>query len=152
MAIQRILVATDFSPCATHALEFALTLAQKQDARITVLHAWNAPPIVSAVDVPPLIELPGLPGVTLVDFVKRDAEREMQKLAGDLEARGVKGVETRLVFADARTAIVEDSEAYDLVVMGTHGRGGLARVLLGSVADYVVRHARCAVLTVRPRA
>jgi nucleotide-binding universal stress UspA family protein len=149
MAIERILIGTDFSPCARGALDFALELAQKQGARISMLHAWNAPPIVSAVDAPPLIEMPGLPGVTLTEYVHDDAERALTKLVEEVRARAP-ALESQLLLGDPRNVIVEASSRYDLVVLGTHGRGGLARMLLGSVADYVVRHAQCPVLTVRP--
>jgi len=149
MAIERILIATDFSPCARRALDFGLELAQRQGAHVMVLHAWNAPPIVSAVDAPPLIEMPGLPGVTLTEYVHDDAERELGKLIGEVKGRAP-GVESQLLLGDPRNVVVDASANYDLIVMGTHGRGGLARMLLGSVADYVVRHAQCPVLTVRP--
>jgi nucleotide-binding universal stress UspA family protein len=149
MAIERILVATDFSPCARGALDLALELADKQGAQITVLHAWNAPPIVSAVDAPPLIEMPGLPGVTLTEYVHDDAKRALGKLVDEVRTRAP-AIEHRLLLGDPRNVIVDASGDFDLVVLGTHGRGGLARMMLGSVADYVVRHAQCPVLTVRP--
>lgn len=148
MAIERVLVATDFSPCARAALEYALTLAAKQGARITLLHAWSAPPITSGVDTPPLVEMPGLPGVTLTEYVHDDAKRALDKLAGELRVRAP-DLETMLLLGDPRNVVVEASRDFDLAVLGTHGRGGIARVLLGSVADYVVRHAECPVLTVR---
>jgi nucleotide-binding universal stress UspA family protein len=57
---------------------------------------------------------------------------------------------SRIAEGDARLVITEMSNEYDLVVMSTHGRSGLARVILGSVAEYVLRHAKCPVVTMRP--
>jgi nucleotide-binding universal stress UspA family protein len=151
MAVRSILVATDFSECASDALELALELAEKQRARLTIVHAWAAPRISGGVETAPLVQMPGLPGVTLTEYVRDDAERSLRALTEQLADRGVVA-ESRLVFGDPRDVIVELSAQHDLVVMGTHGRGGLSRLILGSVADYVVRHALCPVVTVRPAA
>lgn len=85
------------------------------------------------------------------------AEREaatatLAALRTELEGAGVKSVRTAIVEGHAGTAIVDAAKAEraDIVVMATHGRGGLGRALLGSVADHVVRHTACPVLLVRP--
>lgn len=83
---------------------------------------------------------------------RADAERILGALKTELEAAGVKSVRTAVVEGHAGMAIVDAAaaERADVVVMATHGRGGLGRAVLGSVADYVVRHAKCPVLLVRP--
>lgn len=148
MAVRSIVVATDFSDCARGALELAIELASKQGARLTVVHAWAAPRISGGVETPPLVQMPGLPGVTLAEYVRDEAQRSLAEVADQLAKRGVRA-DMQLLFGDPRDVIVELSAQHDLVVMGTHGRGGLTRLILGSVADYVVRHARCPVVTVR---
>lgn len=148
MAVRSIVVATDFSDCAKRALDFAVELAEKQGARLTVVHAWAAPRISGGVETAPLVQMPGLPGVTLAEYVRDDAQRSLAAVVEDLVQRRVRA-DNQLLFGDPRDVIVELSEHHDLVVMGTHGRGGLTRLILGSVADYVVRHARCPVVTVR---
>jgi nucleotide-binding universal stress UspA family protein len=150
VAISRILIATDFSACARNALEYALTLASKQGAHVTLLHAWSPPIITGPVESPPLVQLPGRPGQSLSDYVHEEAARELRGLVDELTRRGYADVHAQLLLGDPRHVIVNASADHDLVVMGTHGRGGLARLVLGSVADFVVRHARCPVLTVHP--
>jgi nucleotide-binding universal stress UspA family protein len=99
-------------------------------------------------------------GGNLSEADLEEAEREQYRLAtehleelrSDLAARGVLTVEEHAVTGSAAQAIVEAASTFDcdLVVMATHGRSGLGRTLLGSVADHVVRRAGCPVLLVRP--
>jgi nucleotide-binding universal stress UspA family protein len=149
MTIARIAVATDFSPCARSALDYALPLAAKEEARITLIHAWSAPVIATAVDMPPMLQLPGAPGITVTEYAHKLARNELHGLLETVRASGATDANSRLLFGDARVVVVDASTEFDLVVLGTHGLGGLARMVLGSVADYVVRHAHCPVLTVR---
>lgn len=81
------------------------------------------------------------------------AEGTLAALKLELEAGGAKQVRTAIIEGHAGTAIVDaaTAERADIIVMATHGRGGLGRAFLGSVADHVVRHAPCPVLLVRPR-
>ncbi|MCC6236658.1 MAG: universal stress protein [Dehalococcoidia bacterium] len=83
---------------------------------------------------------------------RADADATLTTLKASLEAQGVKNVRTAIIEGHAGTAIVDaaTAEHADIVVMATHGRGGLGRAVLGSVADHVVRHAPCPVLLVRP--
>ena len=80
------------------------------------------------------------------------ANAHLASLHDALEGAGAPAVEEHIVSGAAAGAIVEAAAALecDAIVMATHGRGGLGRALLGSVADHVARHARCAVLLVRP--
>jgi nucleotide-binding universal stress UspA family protein len=83
---------------------------------------------------------------------RAEAESTLAGLKSQLEAGGAASVRTCIVEGHPGTAIVDAaaSEHADIIVMATHGRGGLGRALLGSVADHVVRHAACPVLLVRP--
>ncbi len=147
IAFRRILVPVDFSECSDAAIEHALYLRKRLDARVELLHVWESP-VYTGVESMLLIEGPSEQKMSLAEFVRVQAERAMSKLLEDLAARGEQGFAARVVPGDPASAIIDASGEYDLVVMGTHGRGAIAHLLLGSVAERVVRKARCAVLTV----
>jgi nucleotide-binding universal stress UspA family protein len=140
---RRILVGSDFSPLADRALERALAVAAP-GAHIEVLHAWQVP-----YDLSP----DGSSAFALAEL--RD------ELAADIGRTGAALVETwrerdvpltfRSVEAPARHALCERAAAMnaDLIVVGCHGRRGLRRLMLGSVAETTVRHAPCSVLVAR---
>jgi nucleotide-binding universal stress UspA family protein len=135
-----ILVPIDFSPCAEHALDYACDLAAKLGARVHVINAIGA-------------TLPEL-SVALTDqMISSIRHNNAAVLAKLLEPRRKVAAfgEVAVVDNDARDAILQAARAVhaDLIVIGTHGRRGLSRVLLGSVAEDVVRRAPCPVLTVR---
>lgn len=146
MKLERVLVPTDFSPCADQALEYALMLAERFSAIVTVLHVWEVPQGIG-IESMPFVAMQGTV-VTLMDFVRTEAEKSLAELVARLEQRGVK-VESRLVAGYAPMMIIEAQSDFDLIVMGTHGRGVVAHFLLGSVAERVVRKAKIPVLTLR---
>jgi len=123
--IREILFASDFSPHSDHAFDAALTLAQHFGARLHLLHVVHHP---------------------------HEQEAARARFDAFAEER-VAGVEFTLAIARGSPAsqIVKhaEREKVDLIVMGTHGRTGLAHVARGSVAESVVRHAPCLVLTIR---
>jgi universal stress protein A len=141
------LVPVDFSECSRRALEAASALAKKCNAWLVVLNSVQVPEVLP--DVAPANV--GSPDTEkLRDYAKESARRSMTFL---LENAGVSDqVET--IFSDrpAVEAIIEEANARNvgLIVMGTHGRTGLSRLVLGSVAEQVVRRAPCPVLTVGP--
>ena len=134
-----LLVPTDFSPCAEHALDYACALAAKLDARIHVVNAVDA-------------ALPEV-SVTFSDTIAALREHNTAALAALLAPRRgrVAFGETRIIDGDPRDVVlgVARELAADLIVIGTHGRRGLSRLLLGSVAEDIVRRAPCPVLAVR---
>ena len=139
----KILVATDFSPCARAAGQYALELAARLDATLTLLHVYRIP----AYPVPDGMIYPGPEAVaTLLTESQRSLERERAALATPRGAR----IDVRATEGNSWEEIVSLArrEKYELIVVGTHGRTGLAHLLLGSVAESVVRHASCPVLTV----
>jgi nucleotide-binding universal stress UspA family protein len=141
---KKILCPVDFSEGSRSALRTAAQLAAQHGGELVLVHVWTPPIIAMAGEAP-------LPGDALQKMYE-DAERDLAAAASTAGALGVKTVGTHVLEGAAWPMIVEtarNDRAIDLVVMGTHGRTGLSHVLLGSVAEQVVRHARCAVLIVR---
>jgi universal stress protein A len=146
LTIRQILVPIDFSAPSRAALEHAAGLAERLDATVVVLHTWEQPSYFGPEGV--LIAAPGVvhPGL---DEVRRSVERELaQFVAG---AALPAGTDLRVVSGRPAEAILEAAAepGIDMIVMGTHGRSGLARMIVGSVAEAVIRHAPCPVLTLR---
>jgi nucleotide-binding universal stress UspA family protein len=139
--IKHILVPHDFSDTAEHALAFALNLAEKLGSRVTVLHVSDVPgyafPEGPALTVQMIGEVERAARVALDGVVER-----ARRPGVPLDAQLRQGSPWREIEAAAREMKT------DLIAIGTHGRRGLARALLGSVAEKVVRTAPCAVLTV----
>jgi nucleotide-binding universal stress UspA family protein len=144
--ITNILVPVDFSPHAELALRYATTLARRLGAGVGLVHVVEDPFLtgawISEIYVPNVPEL-------LTDLIA-GAERHLAVLKESAAAEGVTA-RTAVITGRPAEAIVEHAEAggFDLIVMGTHGRTGLAHVMMGSVAERVVRKAPCPVLTVR---
>ena len=144
-----LLVPTDFSTGARKAAEEALTLASSFGARVIFLHAIDVSHIYAATtgaDMPPH---PPPPGVEA-----QDLELEWEAFLSDLPLLPQLAWERRTVTGLAASAIVQQAEERqaDLLVIGTHGRTGLAHMLLGGVTEEVIRTAGCPVLTIRPDA
>jgi nucleotide-binding universal stress UspA family protein len=142
----RILVPTDFSPAADAALGYARALAKALGASLHILHVFDDPYTTAAYAPEVYASLPP-------DFRERalqDAARELEARLGAEEKRQFGGTTDVVVGSPAKEIIrFADAKSIDLIVMCTHGRSGLAHLLLGSVAERIVRTAPCAVLTVR---
>jgi nucleotide-binding universal stress UspA family protein len=144
--IQKVLYATDFSAASRRALDTALTLAKSQRAKLTVLNVLT-----------PIIVVPEqyLDAVTL-DRLQQQTRQWSTRQLTSLAMRARKaGVKTSVLLreGDAADEIIRAcrSTRSDLIVMGTHGRRGLRKFFLGSVAERVVSMALCPVVTVRGR-
>jgi universal stress protein A len=144
-SIERILVPSDFSPCANAALEYAIFLAERFDAGLHLLHVWE--PL--HVTTPDLLWRGDGP-TALAEVARTHAGKEMERALGRLERRGMRA-RGRLETGDPYRSIIRlaGDEKFDLIVMGTHGHTGLRHLISGSVAERVVRHAPCPVMTVR---
>lgn len=144
--LKRILFPTDFSEYSQAAAGYACAVAEKFDAELHVLHVLQ--------DLVAMVPEPGLafpPPGDYMDELKQSAEQALEKVPDPDWAKGrnvVREIRQGPPFVEV-VRYARDNEM-DLVVMGTHGRSGLAHVLLGSVAEKVVRKAPCPVLTVRP--
>jgi nucleotide-binding universal stress UspA family protein len=144
-----ILVGTDFSDISDEALRAAALYAKTFHARVLVAHVFDPTP-----NVPPVVW-------SRPDLLERSIRVEIEEairetLSGKTAEllQGVPEVELSVVqHPSAGRALVEiaEDEGVDLVILGSHGRSGLSRALLGSVAERVVRHAPCPVLVVRER-
>ena len=144
----KILAPTDFSDDSKLALTYAVTLAQKFSSEIILVHVDQplAPVMVSELN-------PGLDVSTMNRIAEEGrllALKELDGATAHLRESGVKARGLMRVGAPFLEIIhAAQSESADLIVMGTHGRTGLAHVLMGSVAERVVNKAPCPVLTVR---
>ena len=148
-AISRILVATDFSTASFEALTYAKKLAEGFNASLHVIHAFDDP-FTMAAFAP---EVYAAPPASVREQMVRDIERQLAEQVSRADLGRVAG-KTEIVTGSPASAIVECAQTLgsDLIVMGTHGRGGMAHLLLGSVAERVMRTAVCPVLTVRAHA
>jgi nucleotide-binding universal stress UspA family protein len=142
--IQRILLATDFSPTSNRALEYAASLASSLSARLLILHVM--PEMVAA----------GPDGLVFLNPSNfDDVEAQLETAIGDAKRRaeslGASSTEVLLIQGRAWQEIVRVAadRSCDLIVMGTHGLSGFEHLLLGSVAEKVLRKAPCPVMTIR---
>jgi nucleotide-binding universal stress UspA family protein len=148
--IQKILVPTDCSEQSVFAIEYAVQLSQLTNAEVHVLHVAPRPGDYYPLDTWVFGEDEG-PKHRLEDRARSTAKTAFDKFVGALPAKTREEIEPRLELGNALDTIVElaEKESYDLIVMTTKGRTGAKRVLLGSVAERVLRTAPCPVLTLR---
>ena len=143
--LKHILVATDFGEASDAALSYGRDLARTYGATLHVVHvAENL--VVRYADDAALALLPQLQA-----DIDEAARKRMAELVTDEDRTMLHAKPVVLAAVGTARAIVEYAKMYnvDVIVMGTHGRGGFAHVLMGSVAERVVRTAPCPVLTVR---
>jgi universal stress protein A len=143
-SIRSILVPTDFSAASERAVDYARALAARLDASVHLVHvldrfppemAWAQPAVVAA---------------EMHERLYREGRANLSVVSAALERHHVPAtseVRTGAPAADIIQAAVDYGA--DLIVMATHGRSGLSHLVLGSVAEHVIRHARCPVLAVR---
>lgn len=146
--MKRIIYASDFSPASLVAFPHALRLARLSGAELTILHVLPAPVGVLAVDggyVPQEV------WDSIYASLRAEADKEADRLVREAVDAGVSATASIVDGGTADARIVEAADVLkaDLLVLGTHGRTGIAKLFLGSVAARVVATARCPVLTVR---
>jgi nucleotide-binding universal stress UspA family protein len=145
MVPKKILCPIDFSPGSQQAMRVAIRIASEADAELVLGHAWYVPPVAFSGEY--------AFSQAVLEELEGDARAALDSATREATALGAKRLTSKLLAGMPRHEIaklLEHDPAFDLVVMGTHGRTGLTRVLLGSVAESVVRHAPCSVLVVRP--
>jgi len=144
--IKKILCPTDFSENSEHALKYALALATLSQAELQLFH------VVEPINYPQSTELfePVLDEVELTMKMEAAFQKQLEDQVSALKDEYSK-ITGKIVMGNTFLAIIQAArdESVDIIVMGTHGRTGLAHVLIGSVAEKVVREAPCPVLTVK---
>jgi nucleotide-binding universal stress UspA family protein len=141
--IKNILCPTDFSPSSEAAVALAVDLAKQLKSRVVLVHILQPPVYVGWEESPVAL-------AATAELLDQSRERATQQLSAAVTKLGASGlqVESQVHDGTPHQQIAELSKQFDLVVMGTHGRTGLPHLLLGSVAERVVRTAHCPVLTV----
>lgn len=141
---ERILVPVDFAPHSAQALRVGCDVAAHYSASVTLAHVHE--PVDYALPEGYVLYTPDQ-----LSRITAELENRLRASREEAEALGVGRVDARLLRGSAAVEIVElaRSAGFDLIVMGTHGRTGLKHVLMGSVAERVLRTAPCPVLTVK---
>lgn len=143
--IRKILCAIDFSEYTEEVLAYACEIAKRFDAELHLIHVI---PLVAYIAPYETFLLPENM-LEMERSMDKEAEEQFEKVLSTLEVQAKKILRKGIAFAE----IVEyaRNEGIDLIVVGTHGRTGVQHILIGSVAEKVVRKSPCPVLTVRPR-
>jgi nucleotide-binding universal stress UspA family protein len=145
--IQRILCPIDFSEYSRHALDHAVALARWYGSTITVLHVFSTTPVAAYA--------PGMPGFDPIVLTSADRDQLLVDVKRFVDTESAPGVSIDAVIREGDAvgeilSLATDMEA-DLLIVGTHGRSGFERLLLGSVTEKLLRKASCPVLTVPRR-
>jgi len=144
MSFDRIVVATDFSDSSREALELALPFAEKCGSELTLVHCWEAPSYSYAAG----LYLP----LDVIAPIERAAVARLEEATARLKERYPAAKSLLRAGVPWEEVIGAASQVKaDLIIMGTHGRRGLDRALLGSVAEKVVRMSTIPVLTVHAK-
>jgi universal stress protein A len=148
MAFRSILVPVDYSEPSRRALELALSLAE--GAEVTVVHVWDRPAYVGD----EVVAHPDGSRRLLSELIRDNAERDMAEFCAQVQLRPGQQFKRHLISGDPVTAIIAEASkpGYDVLVVGTHGRTGVTKLLLGSVTEKLIRLSPIPVLTVPPLA
>jgi universal stress protein A len=157
--LKKILVPVDFSRLSREALRVGVEIGQLRNIDVTPLHVAKEPEqriahkVYGEGLVPVFHEVvtPGIPFSKTIDGIRMDLESRLDFMLKDVSA-GSK-IKPVVLFGEPNREILRlaESEDFDLIVMGTHGREGLSRFLLGSVAEQVIRRAPCPVFVIRDK-
>jgi universal stress protein A len=144
MDIRHILAPTDFSEHANQAVTAAFELARTFGAKLTLLHVVEPSPYLGEFTPPAA-------GADLVSDLERQASAELARVLPQVERAQIAVIRSVVIGSPARKIVeAAAAERVDLIVMATHGRTSLSHLLIGSVAERVVRLSPCPVLTIRP--
>jgi universal stress protein A len=146
MHFQSILVPVDYSDPSRRALELALSLAD--GAQVTVVHVWDRPPYVGE----EVVAHPDGSRRSLSELIRSNAERDMTDFLAQVSTTTGTRLQHHLISGDPVSGIIAEASkpSYDLLVVGTHGRTGVTKLLLGSVTERLIRLSPIPVLTVPP--
>jgi universal stress protein A len=146
MAFRSILVPVDYSEPSRRALELALSL--DDSAEVTVVHVWDRPAYVGE----EVVAHPDGSRRSLSELIRETAERDMSEFLSRVKTPPGKTFKHHLLTGDPVSTIVAEASkpGYDVIVVGTHGRTGMTKLLLGSVTEKLIRLSPIPVLTVPP--
>jgi nucleotide-binding universal stress UspA family protein len=144
MEIKKILLPTDFTQGALAALPYAVDLAKSYGAKLYFIH------VIYDMNAATGLHVPHVSLDAMYEEMQNGAEKEIRNFGSEI-TEGLKEVETRVIRGVPYEEILSfaSENGIDMIIMGTHGRSGLDRVIFGSTAEKVVRNAICPVLTVR---
>jgi nucleotide-binding universal stress UspA family protein len=142
LTLRRLLVPVDFTETSDRALDYAIEFARRFDASITIMHAYQIP----------VYGFPDAAYITSAELAAQISTAAQKRLDALIEAHKTEGVEMTAILRDGVAweeinTVAAELKA-DLVIIGTHGRRGLARALLGSVAENVIRTSTLPVLVI----
>ena len=140
-----ILCPIDFSDASREAMRAAADVSRRENAELVLLHIYQLPSVAFP-------EAGAFTSRDLIDEIVGTVNKGLEQWKREAEQAGTARVSTQSALGSPYVEIVRYAQRHgiDLIVMGTHGRTAIARALLGSVAEKVVRHAPCPVLTIRP--
>ena len=140
--LRRLLVPVDFTETSVRALGYAIELARRFEAKITIMHAYQVP----------VYGFPDAAYITSAELAAQISNVAQQRLDAMIDAHKTDGVELVAILRDGvaweEINTVAGEIKADLIVIGTHGRRGLARALLGSVAENVIRTSTVPVMVI----
>jgi universal stress protein A len=147
MTIHKILVPVDYSECSRAALELALEMARTDGAELDIVHVWDRPAYVNEAV---MVRHEGGKPRSLIEMIHENAEHDMAEFLSRVQIPAGVRHQKRLLSGNPAATILKELErgAHELLVIGTHGRTGLPHILLGSVAEKMVRLSPVPVLTV----
>jgi len=147
MAIRRILVPIDYSENSKAALSYGAELAQSFGAALDIVHVWDRPTYVSDAV---MVQRPGEAHKPIGELIRENAQKDMNEFMATVTLPSGVPTQSRLLSGEPASTLVAELKKgeHDLVVLSTHGRTGIAHLLLGSIAEKLVRMSPVPVLTV----
>ncbi|MEI9935845.1 MAG: universal stress protein [Pseudomonadota bacterium] len=147
MGIRRIMIPIDYSENSKAALAYGAELALAFGASLDIIHVWDRPTyLTDAV----MVQRPGEAHKPIGELIRENAQHDMNEFLSQLSLPAALSISSRLVSGEPASALLAELKKgeHDLVVLSTHGRTGLAHLLLGSIAEKLVRMSPVPVLTV----
>lgn len=147
MGIRRILIPIDYSEHSKAALAYGAELAVAFGAALDVVHVWDRPSYVTDAV---MVQRPGEAHKPIGELIRENAQKDMNEFMADITLPSGVPTQSRLLSGDPAATLIHELKKgeHDLVVLSTHGRTGFAHLLLGSIAEKVVRMSPVPVLTV----
>jgi nucleotide-binding universal stress UspA family protein len=147
MGIRHILVPIDYSQNSQAALSYAAELAVTFGASLDIVHVWDRPTYVTDAV---MVQRPGEAHKPIGELIRENAQKDMNEFLGGITLPSGVPTTSRLLSGDPAASLIGELKKgeHDLVVLSTHGRTGFAHLLLGSIAEKLVRLSPVPVLTV----